>query len=328
MRKLFCAFLVLFAMTAMGGEQDITTSKLSDDVLVVMGGGGNITAINTAEGVVVVDTFISPAAARLARAEIEASFPGQKIVYVINTHYHFDHTAGNQVFTDAQLLAHVNCIDRVKASYTDRATRYAALDEEISALEAKIAAAGTAETAKLASMQEQLAELKSVHADYGAFKLIPAPLGLEAGARIELGEKTFHLLYNGPGHTNGDIVIHCPEERLLIMGDLLFNRIIPYIDPPAGADVPQWIATLEKLVAMQSGYDTVIPGHGELTDVSGLKLKIEYLNDLWGAVSSAFNQGVSLEEAKEQIRLDKYSSYSRYGALPSNIEACWLILQN
>lgn len=326
MKRLFFAVLILtFVVTALQA-QEVTSSKLQDDVLVITGAGGNVTAINTGDGVLVVDTFISPSTGQAARAEIEKSFPGAPIRYVVNTHYHWDHTFGNQVFKDALIVAHINNSDRVRHDYAERAAEIQGAADRIKELEAHLAQHAGKDTDKAKETEEELERLKNMRKNYGDFELVPAPFSLESGARIELGDKTFHLYYFGPAHTDGDIMVLSAEDRLLVAGDVLFNHMFPYIDAGGGADIPNWINVLSRLIGMADRYDTVIPGHGEVCDVQALRDIKQYFQDLWGLVSKARADGMTLEQAKQQLKLEQYNDWGRQQAWPDNIEEAWVIM--
>lgn len=328
MRNILIAVASLLVLAAaMLQAQEITSKKLQDDVLVVTGTGGNITAVDTGDGLLVVDTFISPSTGRAARAEMEKHFPGVPIRYVINTHYHWDHTFGNQVFKDALIVAHINNSDRVRADYAERASEIQGAAGRIKELEAHLAQHAGKESDKAEEITEELERLKRMRENYGDFELVPAPFSLEAGARIELGGKTFHLFHFGPAHTDGDIIVLDAEDRVLVMGDVLFNHMLPYIDVNGGADIVNWIDTLSRLIGMADRYDAVVPGHGEVGDVQALRDKKQYLQDLWDLVAKARADGMTLEQAKEQLKLEKYSEWGRQAAWPDNIEEAWLIMK-
>lgn len=319
-------FIAIVVCAAMGGAQELTVTAVQDDVLVVSGGGGNVTAVRTAEGVVVIDSFVSPAAGAGARALIEKQFPGAPIRYLINTHHHWDHTFGNQIFRDALIIAHINNSDRVGRDYAERAAEYAGSAGKIADLERHLAEHAGADPAKIEELKKELERWQGIRRNYGDFALTPAPFSLESGARLEFGGKTFHLLHFGKGHTDGDIVILIPEDRLLVTGDLLFHHTIPYIDVPAGADIDNWAATLGRLIGRAAEFDTVVPGHGLVGTADALRDMRAYLLDLRAAVQQAKAAGTSLEQAKTEITLDQYKGYARYNALPANIEAAWRIV--
>ncbi len=323
MRKCFLAAIVLVAVVAW--SQEIAMEKIADDVLVLTGGGGNITAINSDKGILVVDSFISPKAAQQARDLIEKQFPGKKIRYLVNTHFNLDHTFGNQVFRDTEIIGHINnskwwgfydeLIDRVRAS-----------GDRVKELEAKLNSVeqGTQEAEKI---KRELEEWKQNQENYKDFVLTKANLDLDGNLDLRLGNKTIRILHFGPGHTDGDLVLLAEEDRVLIMGDLLFCHSVPYIHSHAGADVLNWVKSLDKLLQMSEKYDIVVPGHGGVGTKQILEEQKSYLLDLWQAVVTAFKSGVSLDQAKAEIKLEKYKDYDRYNSLDTNIEACWRILE-
>lgn len=326
MKNAILATAMLCTLTAILPAQEITSQKLQGDVLVVTGGGGNITAYDTGDGLLIVDTFLSPSSGKAARAEIEKNFPGTAIRYVINTHYHWDHTFGNQVFKDALIVAHINNSDRVRTDYVERAEQIQGAAERIKELEAHLAQHAGKDSDEAKETAEELQRMKQMHENYGDFELVPAPFSLEAGARIELGDKTFHLYHFGPAHTDGDIIVLSAEDRVLSTGDVLFNHAFPFIDFDGGADIPNWIDVLSRLIGIADRYDAVVPGHGAVGDVQALRDKKEYLRDLWDAVAKARADGMTLEQAKE-LKLEKYSDWDWQPSFPRNVEAAWKMME-
>lgn len=273
--------IVLFLATALSAlSQPIQTTEITDDVIVVHGGGGNITAVRTDDGILVTDSFISPEAAREARDLIEKHFPDATIRYLVNTHHHSDHVGGNQCFKDVAIVGHRN-LER--------------------------------------GMMRERAAAKAESEDYVA---TPPAVQISANTTIKLGGKTFEILHFGTGHTDNDLVVLDRQDKLLIMGDLLFVRKCYIMN--SGSDVKNWIATLDKLMIRSDRYQYVVPGHGAVvTDASALKQLQDYLVDLWTAVTDAHRKGLTLEEAKQEIRLEEYAEYGDYDQLGLDIEVCW-----
>ena len=326
--RLFTLLFAVISLAALPQQQlEIKAEPLSDSVLVVTGGGGNVTAVVGREGVVVIDTFTSPAAARLALEKI-TEFSHKTVRYVINTHYHADHTFGNQIFADAAIISHPDCAKRVAESYAERAEQYAAAPERVRQLEAEFRDAIESDSQKAAKIKEELDRQRELAALYKGMVLTPAPITSDGGMTLDLGDKKLQLLHFGPGHTDGDLVVFVPEDNLLVTGDLIFHHSIPYIDVGAGADVQGWIGVLSKLYEMCDANTRVVVGHGEVGDRQALADQSDYLGDLWKAVSDARSAGKTLDQTKEELKLEKYSHYERYQrALASNIEACWQLIE-
>ena len=328
MSKISCITRSILLVAALASAQEeITSTRLSESVLVVMGGGGNITAINTDEGIIVVDTFYNLPAAREARKLIE-QLSDNPIRFVINTHYHADHTFGNQIFKEATLLAHANCAERMLTSYAERAKEFAETAGQVKSLEKQFRNTVQKDAEKAKKIKEELDRARQIKEYYEGFILTASPIGLKDDAVIKLGGKTFEIMHFGPGHTDGDLVIFIPEEKLLITGDLVFHHSIPYIDVNAWATPPGWIKTMDSLIALGEKIQHVVPGHGEIGSIQALIDQRAYLHDLWEAVGTAKQEGLTLEQAKQKIKLEQYSEYGRYNqALASNIEACWQIYE-
>jgi cyclase len=324
MPKILVLTSAFLCLAVLASAQEIVERRISDSILFLEGGGGNVTAVATDDGVVVFDTFMTPASAGRARELIE-KFSDKPIRYVVNTHYHGDHTFGNQVFADAVIIGRKGIFERIQSRYgTDIEESIAG---QIADLEKRLhaAEAGSEEAKELETL---LAEARKEQADFAVFVLTLPTISLEGNATIFIGGITIKIFYMGPGHSDTDLVILVPEEKLLIMGDLYLPKRIPYLDWQGGADVENWIAMFDKLIEMGDHYDHVVSGHGGITGVDGLKEQQECMTDLWTAVQDAWNRGLTLEQAKEEIKLEKYADYTSFerGRL-LNIENCWRILE-
>lgn len=122
---------------------------------------------------------------------------------------------------------------------------------------------------------------------------------------VKLGGKTIRAMHLGRGHTGGDLVVLFVDDRVLHTGDLLFNRRYPNIDLEAGGSIREWIATLDRMLELD--FDRVIPGHGPLTDRSGIRAFQDFLRELWEVGQQAARDGLSLEEtlARKELATDE-----------------------
>jgi glyoxylase-like metal-dependent hydrolase (beta-lactamase superfamily II) len=110
----FTSFWLLIAaglaLSQPAGEISVEAERISDRVLIItVEGDENVVALNSDKGIVVIDTTVSPIFAALVREKIEEEFNSKDFAYVINTHFHGDHTYGNQVFSEAVFVGHENC---------------------------------------------------------------------------------------------------------------------------------------------------------------------------------------------------------------------------
>ena len=314
--------LCLISAAVLPAQDGLVSRKLSPNVLVIKNGGANVTVISTDEGLVLVDTFNSPGAAKRGRKLIEA-FSDKPIRYAINTHYHADHSFGNQVFDDALIISTHDYAPRATARYSNRD---ADLQQGITEMEEQLKTAESG-TEQAEALKREIALYHRILADSRGFILTPPEISLKGSATLTLGNRTFHILYTGSAHTHADLVVHVPEENLLVMGDLFWDRYIPYIDLHE-SDPLGWIAFLDKLSKLNNEIEYVVPGHGDVQGPEALTTMLQLMQTLWDAVADARESGLTLEQAKQEIRLEEYSDYARYpGRVPMVVEACWKAME-
>lgn len=317
----FVALIITCLLSPRGSAQEITEHRLNENVMVLEGAGGNITVVATEEGLVITDTFTNPAAARKARALIE-KFSDKPVRYVINTHFHSDHCFGNQVFADATIIGCKDYVKRIHTRYGEDI--HTEIEAQINEVEKQLQAPELNPEDK-ARLENLLKEIRQEREEFADFVLTPPDISLDGGAKLYIGGKTFNITHFGTAHTDTDLVIHVPEEQLLIVGDLFWDNRIPYIDP-IESDPLNWMDLLEKLQEKLTEVKYVVPGHGKIRGVEALREQQQFLHDLWHAVQEARESGISLEEAKESLRLERYKDYLRYDdGLPYMIESCWRI---
>jgi cyclase len=139
--------------------------------------------------------------------------------------------------------------------------------------------------------------------DAPARELLPNVL-IDGVRDIRLGGKTIRVQYLGRGHTDGDMVVLFVEDRVLCTGDLFFNGHWPNIDLEAGGSVRDWSGTIAK--ALELPFDTVIPGHGPVSDRAGLKRFGDFMDALWTQTKTIRDRGGTLENAQQLVQLDQF----------------------
>ncbi len=124
---------------------------------------------------------------------------------------------------------------------------------------------------------------------------------------LSMGGKTLRLLHLGRGHTDGDLVVHFVEDRVVHTGDLFFNGRYPNIDLEAGGSVQDWSATIDRILELD--FDRVIPGHGPVTDAAGLREFQRFMQQLAAVGRDAERSGRSLAETRANAVLDADAGY-------------------
>jgi glyoxylase-like metal-dependent hydrolase (beta-lactamase superfamily II) len=143
--------------------------------------------------------------------------------------------------------------------------------------------------------------------------MVPARVTFTQESDVFLGGKQVRAIYMGRGHTNGDAVIYFPALRTLHTGDLMAGTT-PLIDYPGGGSLAQWPATLDE--AMKLDFDTVIPGHGQITNKAGLKT---YRDNVVKEITRV--RGL-IKEGKNQDEVAKVMT-AEYGWMPGSLNMQW-----
>jgi cyclase len=226
----------------------LTLNKVKDDLYEIEGDGGNVAVYITDEGVILIDDKFD----RDHQGIVDQvkSVTNQPIKYIINTHYHQDHSGGNTKFLP------------------------------------------TAEIISTAMARTNILEHKQV-GNVQPPDVSPARITFTTETAVHLGGKEVRAIYMGRGHTNGDAVIYFPALRTIHTGDLMAGTS-PLIDYNGGGSVVEWTKTLDN--ALKLDFDTVIPGHGPITNKAGLKTYRDNVVKLRDSVKALIIQGKGQEE--------------------------------
>jgi cyclase len=279
--------------------QDIFRVKpLSGNVYALYGRGGNIGFFVGPEAVLVIDSQFKEIAPGIVEQIKKVS--DKPIKFLLNTHHHGDHVGGNEVFRQfAMIVAHDNVRKRMLTSPADIQRDYPAMLEEARK-------AGNEQSVKMLSDMIEWAKKVKVEE-------IPAPvMTFDSELRIHMGDETIQVWHLPPAHTDGDSVVYFEKAKVLHMGDDLFNKIIPFIDVKSGGSVKGYLLALDKVIAKVPADAAVIPGHGEVTDVAGIKAFRQYIADLLDAAQKAKAAGKSKDDFVKDVELPAYKDFNGY----------------
>ncbi len=243
-------------------EISLELQKVSGDVYCLNGLGGNMGILKTDKGLLVIDSKYERSTEAVLKALTGLSAKPLKIKYLINTHYHGDHTGGNEAlgkYADT-IIMHPNC----KASL-----------------------------------------LKSLKKEGVKKAYISKIKTWTEGMVLKLGGETVRLLYFGPGHTVGDLVVVFEKAKVLHTGDLFFNAMPGYIDVKNGADTGNWVRTIETLCKTYPDY-RIIPGHGKIATAKDYLAFAVYFKYLRKEVTAAIKAGKTRKQAMETINTDQF----------------------
>jgi glyoxylase-like metal-dependent hydrolase (beta-lactamase superfamily II) len=267
-------------------------------------GSNNVVVVNDTD-VLVVDSGTSPAAARAFVEDIK-KLTDKPVRYVVNTHWHYDHTAGNQIFgPEVQIIA-TDYLHHMLAT-VDVLHREPFLTSQVAGLSARadtvtkqIAAEENAQ--QKAVLQKDLADIQRLQQQNGEIKVTPPNVHYSTKMVLNRGGREIDLLFLGRGHTGGDTVVYLPKERIVATGDLMESRLAYMGD----AYFSEWITTLEALKNLDFAVD--LPGHGvPFTNKSLITAYQNYLGDLTDQVTKLKAEGVSPEDAAKRVDLTAHA---------------------
>jgi len=267
-------------------------------VYALYGRGGNIGFFVGSDAVLVVDSQFKDIAPGIV-AEIK-KVTDKPIKFLVNTHHHGDHVGGNEVFRQfALIVAHDNVRKHMLASPQDIQRDYPPLIENAKK-------AGNADL--VTALSDQLEWAKKARVEE-----IPAPvMTFDSEMRVYLGGETIQVWHLPPGHTDGDSVVYFEKANVLHMGDDFFNKVIPFIDAAHGGSPKGYIVAIDRVVARVPANVTIIPGHGEVSDVAGLKVLRQYISDITAAAQKAKVSGQSKDDFLKAVDLPAYKDWSGY----------------
>jgi glyoxylase-like metal-dependent hydrolase (beta-lactamase superfamily II) len=265
------------ALTALAQMPDLSkveikVLKVAGAVYMLQGEGGNIGVSVGDDGIVIVDDEYAPLAPK-----IKAALKGiadKPLRFILNTHWHFDHTSGNEKFGgEAVIIAHDNVRTRLVAGAPAR--KFASLDLPPVAPAPKVA--------------------------------LPV-ITFDERATVYLNGEEIRAIHVQAGHTDGDSVIVFTKSNVVHMGDDYIVGGFPVIDHSSGGSAVGMVAALEKIIPQLPKDAKVIPGHGPLSTVDDLKKHTASLKEMLATIEAQVKKGKTAEQLKKEQLLKKWDS--------------------
>ena len=260
--------------------------------------GGNHTVIVGDQNVFLVDSGTTPAAARALLSDMKL-ITDKPVRWVVNTHFHYDHTDGNSVFgpeveiIGTEYVRHMIADEDVLHMEPFK-TAMTILPAQMDALKKQIA--DEKDPARRATLEAQLAAKQADSEEFKMLKPTPPNVTYNSKMTVYQGTREIQLLFLGRGHTQGDTVVYLPKERIVCSGDLMETQ-------PAymgNAFFDEWLGTLDKLKELD--FETMLPGHGVPFHNKALITAYQsYLKDLMAQVAALRKQGVSADDAAKKV---------------------------
>ena len=298
---------------ATGAGKAYRFEKLADGVFFATGTGAMTTMSNglvivNADHTMLVDTSVTPAAARALVAQIKDELTPKPIRYVFNSHYHFDHAHGNQIFGDeVEIVGHeyirkmhlTNVLQqRTNRSFTD------VLPGQIAQMKQRLAQ--TTDAKERATLEANLGVTEAHWKATQEVVVKPPNVTFTDQMVIHKGGREVQLHFLGRGHTGGDTMIFLPAERILFTGDFFEGRpgagVLSYL---GDSFIDEWPSSLERMKALD--FDVIVPGHGApLRERKQIDDFQNYLRDFWRQAAALRAQGLTAAQAVEKMDMSKY----------------------
>lgn len=236
MKKIALALATLFLVpSAACAQQDYSKVEIKAEILapgvaVLFGAGGNIGVSYGPDGTVIIDDQFAPLTPKIQAAI--AALGASPVKFLINTHWHFDHSGGNENFgkAGALIMAHDNVRVRMAAG--------------------GLVAGNTAPPAPAVALPV---------------------VTYDNGLKLHLNGDEVRTVHTGGGHTDGDSIVVWKNANVIHMGDMFMNRVsLPFIDLSSGGNVVHLVASLDKAIALTNAQTKIIPGHGPMATQADL----------------------------------------------------------
>jgi len=290
MRRFFFTVLFLTAILSFGATAEtafaqqepdwskvqIKTTKVSGNIYMLQGQGGNIAASVGEDGIVIVDDQFAPLAEKIQAALKSLGVTDKPVRFVINTHFHGDHTGGNLPFanTGSTVIAQDNVRKRLETGGT----------------------MGNGGSLKM----------EAKPAPKGALPIIT----FEHDVTVHLNGEDIRALHFPAGHTDGDAVIFFPKNNVVHMGDDFVRYGFPFIDVGSGGSVQGMIAAMEKATDLLPPDVKVIPGHGALSTLDDVREFVKMLKETSAVVEKALKDHKTLDQMKQERILAPWEKWS------------------
>ena len=258
--KLAVLACLLFAPAALAqdfSKVEIKTTKLGDTTYMMEGAGGNLGLSIGDDAVFLIDDQFAPLSDRINAAI--ATLTSKPVKFIVNTHWHYDHTGGNENFGKAGsiIVAHENVRKRMST--------------------------------------EQLIEFMKTTVPASPAVALPM-VTFAASVNFHLNGEEIRTIHVPRAHTDGDAIVHFTKSDVIHMGDAYFNGFYPFIDTSSGGTIDGTVAACDRALAIATDRTKIIPGHGPLSNKAELKVYRDMLATVSTRVKKMVADGKKLED--------------------------------
>jgi len=318
----------------------ITVQRLSERVINLRVGDAddfghiicnNVLAVSTKKGIVIIDTGYYPQSAVYLRELIEKEFGRSDIAYVINTHWHWDHINGNQAFEDVKIIAHESIVPAIQQLEKGLQFFINQRKERVRDWTNTLKDAPPGSELELTAKGWSYAHQRFIDEFDQGFKIVYPAITFKDRLILDMGDLKLELIYFPGFHSDNDILVYIPDEKILACGDLFYHNSLPAIKHSAVRNIPKWLAITDPLLADTNSVKYIIPGHGTLLSYQEVKEQWDYISSVYKGVTAARERGMSFEKTAAELDFETHFSHLNYFSANSrnisshkmNIESVW-----
>jgi len=303
-RRFLLAVLLFLPVSCLAADDLFDIKPIADGVYAAIAKPAyrvncNAAIIFLGDSVLVVDTHSKPSAARALIEQIKKLTP-KPVKYVVNTHFHYDHYQGNQAYPSSW-PAGVEIISSEATRLNIERLGIPRIKNEIIIMPGEIAQLKTdLEKASTAgqkdTIRKNIAEAEAYLAELKLMQVTLPTMTFDRSLILHRSSRTIEILWLGRAHTDGDVFVFLPREKVLVTGDALHGWT-----PFMGDSYPyDWIQTLDA--AEKLDFDHVLGGHGDVMhDKQKFELWKRYFQDLMDRTAAEYAEGATLDEAKQRV---------------------------
>jgi glyoxylase-like metal-dependent hydrolase (beta-lactamase superfamily II) len=323
-RALSCLVIALLLPGGMAAAGDTVNGlplhieKLSDNAIRLWVGdfisSTAVSALNTEKGIVVIDATESPVLDQKFRKIIAREFGRDDFLYLINTHEHADHTNGNGVYSDCEIIAHENCAAGMRARRADSQRIIDWYKTRLPELESELAQTEKGSEDYRKTREDLIVKKMTLDSLESGVPLTFPTRTFSDSMKLDMGNMTLELYYMGGTHTASDIFVLVPEEGLLFTGDMMAD--IWLTDTPGclqafairqgvERNMPLLLEHWKELIGRKDEIKDYIPAHwnGDLT-YEGFVARYNYVDTLYSGIKKAATDGQKLESLFSEFSME------------------------
>lgn len=303
--RLLCCFgLLLLPATCLGADDLFDIKPVADGVYAAIAKPAYKVNCNAAiilldDGVLVVDTHSKPSAARALIEQIK-KLTDKPVRYVVNTHFHWDHYQGNQAYPSSwpagvEIISSEATRANIELLGIPRVKHeIVTMPQEIEQLKSNLDK--TSDSGRKEQLRTDLLQAEAYLAELKSMQVTLPTMTFDRSLILHRPSRTVEILWLGNAHTNGDVFVYLPREKVLVTGDALHGWT-PYMGDSYPFD---WIQTLDA--AEKLDFDHVIAGHGDvMRGKQRFDLWKQYFRDLLDETAQAYARGASLEDTEKEV---------------------------